>query len=319
MGGLADRLLLENPTTPTLRFALTGDTGDDAEGPRKVADRILDLHRDKPLSTIFLLGDNLYEKGDFDDVLRRHFLNAYSPIIREGVPVHAVLGNHDYSGGHMKKEVSSPSLGMGGRRYYALTYGNNEVTFFIMDSESMLRDRAQILWLRRQLATCRSTWRILLMHRPIFASAMGHRPSKSRYNLLMPILTGANGVDLVLAGHNHVYERLAPHRGILFVVAGSGGSLNHGDWPSNPESRVRYNQSRAFVGLAIQGKRLFLRAIDEDGTEVDFCVLEKTKAGKGELGPPPSREAPDEMIVRTEDRSLQGRSDGAAGDPGTTP
>lgn len=88
-------------------------------------------------------------------------------------------------------------------------------------------DRPQLEWLDRALAASRATWKVVVMHHPVHSPSAagwfsGHDREVQLGDQLEPILTSRD-VDVVFAGHNHFYARMAPQKGIRYFVSGGGG------------------------------------------------------------------------------------------------
>ena len=83
------------------------------------------------------------------------------------------------------------------------------------------------------------------------------------------------GVNLVLAGHDHVYERVKPQQGIYHFVSGAGGSLRRGNLRSSPITAVGFDADYHFVLMEIDGADLHFQAVSRTGATVDSGVLHR--------------------------------------------
>lgn len=270
-----------------LTFALVGDTGT-GDGPAfRVGEQIAELHDQAPhagpLEALIMLGDNLYGDHPFPVAMRERFIDPFEPVLDRHIPVYAVLGNHDDDvRDRWKGEMDSPLFGMEGRRYYKLKFGNRLVTFYMLNSETIQIEPSQVEWFREELAKDESLWKVVVIHRPLYASEIDHGPAPELIAILGDLLTAENGVDLVFAGHNHVYERRKPVKGVIHITSGNGGELHpENDWPDDPERVVGYNQSRGFAWLEIDGPYLKVHAITEDGETIDEFELTKGARSEG--------------------------------------
>jgi len=81
------------------------------------------------------------------------------------------------------------------------------------------------------------------------------------------------GVNAVYSGHDHVYERLKPQKGIYYFVSGSGGQLRPGDLRKSPLTEVGYDAEQTFMLNEIAGDELFFQVISRTGRTVDAGVL----------------------------------------------
>ena len=140
----------------------------------------------------------------------------------------AALGNHDDIA-----TINYPPINMDGQRYY--TYVRRQVRFIVLDTNVL--DASQIAWARATLRQATEPWKIAYFHHPLYGNAGRHGSNVDLRVLLEPVLIEF-GVQVVFSGHDHVYERLKPQRGIHYFVAGSGGQLRKGDLqPSDIDRR----------------------------------------------------------------------------------
>jgi hypothetical protein len=84
-----------------------------------------------------------------------------------------------------------------------------------------------------------------------------------------------HGVSVVFSGHDHVYERLTPQRGITYFVCGSGGQLRKGGLQRAATTAAGYDQDRAFLVGEIDGDLLFFEAVTRTGAIVDSGVIQR--------------------------------------------
>ena len=108
---------------------------------------------------------------------------------------------------------------MNGERYY--TYTKKNVRFFVLDTDYM--DPKQLQWLEHQLKS--ATRR--LEDRLLPSSALfdgGRHGSEVDLRLVLEPLFIKYGVNVVFSGHDHVYERIKPQKGIYYFVSGSADS-----------------------------------------------------------------------------------------------
>ncbi len=151
---------------------------------------------------------------------------------------HAAIGNHDDPA-----QIHYAPFNMDGQRYYTFRESEHRlaavtgagVRFFVLDSRSF--DPEQLAWLRRELAASGTAWKICYFHHPLYTSGRYRAGARALRLVLEPILVEGD-VDVVLAGHEHFYERLQPQRGISYFTSGGAGSLRHGDiQPSTVHAR----------------------------------------------------------------------------------
>lgn len=257
-----------------LCFALLGDMRDRPERVQALARQLAEFRKKDELRAIFLLGDNLKGYANYRKKLAEDFTTPMQPVLSLGVPVFAVLGNHDIM--YRKQEMNEPVFHMAGFNYYKVTFGNDDVTFFNLDSEtltSLFGDQDQLNWLGTSLENCQSRWKIVLLHRPVVASKVAHGPDKTLKRLLMPIFSGK--VDVVFGGHNHFYERMKPVDGTTHITVGGSGMLEHVEFPFDKESVVGYSKDVIFLWFKISGDVLDYKVFNSTGEAIDEGAIIK--------------------------------------------
>jgi hypothetical protein len=247
-----------------LRFAVLGDFGTGSDEQYAVADRIADVHQRFPFNLVLALGDNMYgsqKPGDF--VMK--FERPYARLLAAGVRFQAILGNHD-----KPDNRNYLPYNMGGQRFYTFTRAH--VQFVALDSNLM--EPGQIAWLDTTLAAGALPWKIVYLHHPLYSNGRRHGSNVELRVALEPTLV-KHGVQVVFAGHEHVYERLKPQHGITHFVAGSGGQLRAGDVRVSATTAAAFDQEQAFVLVEIVGDELRFQAISLTGAVVDAGVIRR--------------------------------------------
>jgi protein-S-isoprenylcysteine O-methyltransferase Ste14/predicted phosphodiesterase len=258
-----------NQTSPegSVYFALIGDTRDNTEKVDKIAIQLAKLKRQNQLDAIFTLGDNLSGRKSSDIVMKKLFEEPLKPVLSLHVPVYGCLGNSDRF--HRKYEITSPLLNMNGCNYYKITFGDNLVTFFVLDSEkltSFMGDQQQLSWLNDSLSFCNSRWKLVLMHRPIVSSKIRYG-TRALYNVMSPILR--KRANIVFAGHNHIYERFNLIDGVYYITVGGSGALDKHNIPMIKNCAFLYNKTQFFFWFEIKDDVLTFKTIDVDGNVID--------------------------------------------------
>ena len=98
--------------------------------------------------------------------------------------------------------------------------------------------------------------------------------------LLEPLLV-KYGVQVVFSGHDHVYERLKPQKGIHYFVTGSGGKLRKGDLQPSETTAVGFDQDQAFMLVEIGNDDLHFQAVSRTGATVDSGRIRRPAARIG--------------------------------------
>jgi hypothetical protein len=320
LAGGPDYFFVTSPTNarPTRIWAL-GDCGTASVGssaPLLVRDAYYTFTGPQATDVLLMLGDNAYGVGT-DSQYQAAVFEVYHDLLRH-TPLWSTIGNHEtYApgpGGHLAYydifslpvDGSAGGIASGTERYYSFNYGN--IHFVCLDSEISSKEPAapMLTWLEQDLAANTQHWLIAFWHSPPYSK--GSHNSDFEGNLVqmrqwaLPVLEGY-GVDLVLCGHSHSYERSylidghyglstelvaamlkdggsgrtedsgayrkasigpTPNQGAVYVVAGSAGQISGGS----------LNHPAMFIGL----NRLGSLVIDIDGQRLDARFLRETGA-----------------------------------------
>ncbi|WP_038058218.1 metallophosphoesterase [Thermus amyloliquefaciens] len=235
------------------RLAVIGDWGQDTPGRAQVASLLRAEHARKPMAALFTAGDNFYPRG----LVVERFLRELPPI-----PLYPAFGNHDAP--HLEAQLKRFQLES---PYYQVRLG--VMAFFILYTEGDLK--AQREWLAQALSRTQAPWRVVILHRPLYSSGL-HGGSPSLRSLLEPLLR-QHRLPLVLAGHDHHYERLQVGPTTHLVVGGGGAGL----YPTKPPSP--YTQALAVAHhalfLEVGEETLLGYALTPEGRVLDRFTLRK--------------------------------------------
>ncbi len=249
----------------SVRFAVIGDNGTGEQPEFEVASQMERFREVVKYDFVVMDGDNIYGGHSARD-FQRKFEQPYKPLLDAGVKFYASLGNHD----DPDVERNYKLFNMGGKRYYSFQKG--DVEFFALDSNYM--DPEQLAWIESQLKDSTAKWKICFFHHPMFTAATFHGPDLDLRKQLMPLFT-EYGVNLVLSGHEHVYEHLKPQNGLYFFVLGNSGELRiHNIRPNNDIDQVGFDTDRDFMMMEIAGNELYFQAISRTGATLDAGELD---------------------------------------------
>jgi hypothetical protein len=270
------------------------------------------------------VGDMAYPKGR-DDEFQETFFDIYQPTLRNTV-CWAAMGNHE---GATSKGISgvgpyydayvTPTRGEAGglpsatEAFYSFDYGR--IHFICLDSHDLDRSPAGAMarWLRADLDRTRAEWLVAFFHHPPYTKG-SHDSDKEKQliemrELIMPILE-SGGVDVVLTGHSHIYERsmlidgaystpttaagvvlddgdgspegdgpyrksagIHPHEGAVQVVTGNGGAKVSRKGTS-PVMRTVFVEHGSVV-IDVAGDTLTGRMINREGVRRDLFAIQK--------------------------------------------
>ena len=258
----------------SVKFAVIGDSGRGNSPQYDVAAQMVSYRKDFHYSFVIMTGDNLYEGPATAVDYRDKFEKPYAALIDDGVKFFAVLGNHDDP-----REIHYAPFNMNGQRYYTFDPPEDPVTrlltdvrFFALDTVTL--DRAQLRWLRQQLAASTADWKICFFHHPLYTSGRYVRGSRA-YRLLLEPVFRQYGVDAAFSGHEHFYMRSTLEHGIQYFVSGGAGSLRYGDSGPSPIAARAFDTDYHFMLVEIEGDRLWFQAIARTGRTVDAGVLSR--------------------------------------------
>ena len=258
----------------SVRFAIIGDSGRGDRWQHEVADQMVAWRTKFPFEFVVMLGDNIYG-GNTPRDYETKFERPYKALLDAGVTFYAAIGNHDDP-----SQINYAGFNMEGRRYYTFRKSEQRlagmvgagVRFFALDSRSL--DPGQLDWLRNQLAESGTAWKIVFFHHPIYTSGRYRAGARSLRLALEPILVEGD-VDVVLAGHEHLYERVQPQHGISYFTSGGAGSLRRGDLSPSTVHARGFDEDYHFMLMEIAGNELYFQAISRTGATVDAGMISR--------------------------------------------
>ncbi|MFN2631932.1 MAG: FG-GAP-like repeat-containing protein [Thermoanaerobaculia bacterium] len=326
-GGDATHYLVTAPSpgsSKPVRIWVTGDSGTADANARAVRDSYLAFAAGRATDVWLMLGDNAYVNGT-DAEYQAAVFDVFPGILRNTF-LWPALGNHDgYSASSATQTgpyydiFTLPAAGQAGgvasgtEAYYSFDYAN--IHFVCLDSYGSPRGAADpmLTWLAADLAANTSAWKVAFWHHPPYSKGShdsdveGELVEMRQYAL--PILE-AGGVDLVLTGHSHAYERsflldghygvsttlvasmkkdggsgresvtgayrkragVHPHEGTVYAVAGTSGRIAGGTL-DHPAMYFSAAQLGSLV-LDVDGGRLDARFLTSTGALADdFTIL----------------------------------------------
>jgi hypothetical protein len=327
-GGEASHFFVTSPVPGTpkpTRIWVLGDSGTKNANAAAVRDAYYNFTGSRHTDLWLMLGDNAYSNGTDSDYQAAVF-DMYPTMLRKSV-LWSTLGNHEtYStnpnGNHAYFDIFTfPTAGQvggaasGNEHYYSFDYAN--IHFICLDSmeSSRFSTNDMAIWLTNDLVNASADWLIALWHHPPYTKGSHDSDTETeliemRENLL-PLLE-AGGVDLVLCGHSHSYERsylldghygksgtlqsgmkidpgngregsnggyqkpiggFIPHQGAVYAVAGSSGQTSGGTL-NHPAMYISLNVLGSMV-LDINSNRLDALFLREDGTTNDVFTMLK--------------------------------------------
>jgi predicted MPP superfamily phosphohydrolase len=261
----------------SVKFAVIGDTGTGDKHQVAVAKQLAATRAKFPFEFVVMVGDNIYGGNSARDYDKK-FALPYKPLLDAGVKFYAALGNHDDPSERYYKPFN-----MSGERYYTFKPADG-VRFFALDSNYM--DEMQLKWLDEQLATSGSEWKIAFFHHPPYSSGETHGSNETLRTQLEPRFVKA-GVNVVLTGHEHFYERIKPQKGIAYFITGSSAKLREGNITQTALTAKGFDSGYTFMIVEIVGNDLYYQTITDTGKTVDSGRVQRV----GRVEPTPNRTA----------------------------
>ena len=249
----------------SIRFAVIGDSGRGDRPQHAVAAQMVAWRARFPFDFVLMLGDNIYGRESAKDFVKKFEL-PYKPLLDADVPFYAAIGNHD----EPAVQINYKPFNMGGKRYYSVRKG--DVECFAIDSTYMSTE--QVRWVEKALAESDAPWKIAFMHHPTYSSGKRHGSEVGLRAFIEPLFI-KYGVSVVLAGHEHFYERLKPQNGIAYFTSGAAGKLRAGNIRRGIYFEAGFDTDLSFMLFEQIGDDLHFQVISRLGATVDKGVLKR--------------------------------------------
>ncbi len=261
------------PTPGSWKFSAIGDYGSGHSPLDEIARNVIAGRPDILVTT----GDNVYYNGTEDEFRKKWDPPQWFGNVREQLVVRPGLGNHD-----LRREPDGvpyfkrfPELD--NARFYS--YDHKGVHFVSVNTnESLEPGSPQRRWLEQDLAKSTADWKVLYFHHPLYNGNPGNPGPNKDY--LGPLMA-KYGVDLVLSGHEHNYQRSKPinENGTIEVITGGGGQSLHPFRRGMPEYSAYRDVDFGHVEVEVTDDRLVGRYVVRDGSVRDTFVIENTTPG----------------------------------------
>lgn len=252
-----------------------------------------DLLAQQPLSAVLPLGDLMYDQNGS----LQSYLTSYEPTWGRWRSIsHPVIGNHEYDDGLGARGYWDywNGIGMGdgpagprGRGWYSYDLGSWRLVALNSNCEYVAcrGSSRQIRWLRHDLEDHPRRCVLAYMHHPRFSSGLYEENGDTRA-FWRALYRGH--ADVVLNGHDHLYERFAPQRpsgivdhrrGITQFTIGTGGYFLFGiSDPRKPNSQFAYNENFGVMFMRLGFRRYFWRFVNVFGETIDYGSRGCTRA-----------------------------------------
>ncbi|MFQ5603843.1 MAG: choice-of-anchor D domain-containing protein [bacterium] len=329
-GGDSSHFFITSPgpgSNKATRIWVLGDSGTRNSRARAVRDAYYNFTGTRHTDLWLMLGDNAYSSGADQQYQDAVFERMYEEMLRKSV-LWPTLGNHDdntastpgpypyYDIFTLPTNGEAGGIASGTEAYYSFDYGS--IHFICLNSTTAnLRQPGSPMWvwLEEDLAANDKNWIIAFWHHPPYSKGSHNSDRENELvtmrEVALPILEDY-GVDLVLAGHSHSYERSflldrhydvsstladsmiidggngrtdgdgaynkshlnpTPHEGAVYVVAGSSGKLGSGRL--DHPVMVTSLKEHGSVALDVDDNRLDATFIDKFGAIRDYFTIIK--------------------------------------------
>lgn len=264
------------PASTPVRFAVIGDYGLSGEPEQAVAALVQSWQPDFIIST----GDNNYPHGAAETIDQnigkyyQAYIGFYKGRYGTGAPTNRffpVLGNHDWDLGMPHAYLDYFTL-PDPYRYYTFAWQN--IRFFALDSaldepDGVRAESKQAQWLQRELAAAQEHWKIVVLHHPPFSSGLHGSSAWMQWPF------AELGVDLVLGGHDHSYERIT-HDRLSYLINGLGGGSRYAPGATVlAGSEMFYNKNHGALRIEITATSIVSQFVTRAGEVIDTYAQEK--------------------------------------------
>lgn len=313
-------------TEKTTRIWVVGDSGTGEQHQRDVHTAMRTYTAQAPIDFYLHVGDMAYGKGT-DQQFQERFFEPYQQTLQEKV-CWAAMGNHEgfnssgktgigpfYDAYVCPIKAEAGGLPSGTETFYSFDYGNIHIICLNSHDIDRKPEGAMAQWLVKDLARTKAKWIVGFWHHPPYTKGTHDSDTEKQLiemrEYIMPILEDG-GVDLVLSGHSHIYERtmlidgayhtpttargvvfddgdgnpsgdgpyrksgkVTPHNGTVAIVTGHGGALGRNSKGVIPLMRSIVLDHGSTI-LDIEGDTLTGVMLDLRGRERDrFQILKK--------------------------------------------
>ncbi|TSA23023.1 T9SS C-terminal target domain-containing protein [bacterium] len=281
-GGTSDQYFVTAPVTGTRQFTRlwvisdfgqSFSTSDDAR--RTVTVNVWKEFNNNSLAADLVLSLGDQSESDWESQLQANYFNQLQDVLRI-TPLFTTVGNHDAGDQRVVYKASftlpanaeAGGLASGTEDYYSFNYANIHVVVLCADGFDISPETE---WLKNDLSANKSDWLIALMHHPMH-SAGDHKSDTDPFSMTeranwLPVLEDA-GVDLILAGHNHVYERSY----MLDNLTGKSTSLTEANKIDTALGRIDVDHAYKKVAGRPHGGEIFVNC-EGGGTSSDASNL----------------------------------------------
>lgn len=263
---------------PKRVYAFTSDHGVTSLGGGypAIQEAVADLMKGWSPDLYLFGGDNAYSSGTSGEVVT-NWAPWSSEIADE--KVYAALGNHDLDTTDGSPTTDFFTYWPGNKRYYLVEHGDCAFFFFnsgfntagtVVEKDGIGEESSQYQYMAEQIALSQKKWKIAILHHPPYTSGSSYTPGKTQWRLDWSRI----GIDLVLAGHSHNYERLTVDE-VVHIVSGVGGASPVGFGTALTQSIERITGSYGALKITVNPSTLEISFRNTADDELDQVVINK--------------------------------------------
>lgn len=292
------RFQTNRPAGAAFTFLVFGDSGKGSRAQYALAEAM--ARAEPPADFLLHTGDVVYPDG----ARRRYEANFFAPYraLLPRVCFWPCLGNHDIDEAGRAPAYADvftlPDNGPPGlppEHNYWFDYATCRIAVVDSNPDEAVLRAAVAPWLRGVLGDCPQPWKLVVLHHPPYTGG-AYAPTARVQQALVPVFEEA-GVDLVLSGHDHMYQRTRPIRagrvvpageGVVYVVSGAGGARLYEVRQPRPDYLAALaNTVHSFTQITIAGETLTLRQRTATGAVLDEFTLVQRPPAAASAAPGP--------------------------------
>jgi F5/8 type C domain/Calcineurin-like phosphoesterase len=217
--------------------------------------------------TVQLMIDNKVDLalglGDYAYGGMQKFQPVVDKLKKAGIPMKGAKGDHD----------SNPYAKMFGQPSMAFAFDAGPARIILVNPGKLPSLNAE--YLERELNATRQPWKIVVTTTPLYTSPSDHDADKAQRKALQPLLD-KYGVDLVMWGDNHNYERIKfPNKPTVFIQSGTGGESHYNFKRQIPESVYQNDKDFGITKITMNNNTLTGQFISYAGKILDDFKINK--------------------------------------------
>lgn len=264
-------LEIPSDSSKVFRFVAMGDSRSNPEIFNKI---IQNIEAETP-SLIISMGDLVENGGDYDQ-WNDYYFSIAENLIGE-IPLVSTIGDHEGDGddGELFKHYLRTTQSTE-KQWFSFDYGD---AHFISLDYRHPDSKEMIDWFVEDISASKANWNFVYMHRPCY-NLGGHRSTWGREH--WPDLFSQYKIDIVFAGHSHIYERFYPIKSVnlydswpvTYITTGGAGAGLYD--VTNSKFLAEVESVNHFVSFQLFGDSLKAESIRNDGSLIDkFTIIKE--------------------------------------------